>query len=217
MEAPTLFSSLVGGVVGALAAVDVPAEGERPPRPAPGTDWSGACQKLHAGARELEGFLQQAVFVAGKLALGIRVGFEQLSRSIADGTVPHQAPLDKADVEQSLDAGKQGAELLLRGGKLLLEAAVEAAKVAGTRALIAAEHGRHAVLRSLPHSQEKIAQVYSSFLRGYGAGAPRAVGYGAPAYAAPSYTAPSYQAPSYQAAPAYQAPPEAQAPTGFFW
>lgn len=207
-EVPTFFSSLVGGVVGAVAAVDVPADGERRPHPAPGTDWGLCCQKLHESGRELDGFLQQLTFIVGKMALGLRVGVEHLKCSLAEGRAPSNCCLlDKADVEQGVDAGKQGAAYLMRGGRLIIEALLEGAKVAATRSLIVVESSKEVVLRNIPYSQEKISQVYHSFLRGY-QGSSRAVGYGASSYQAPSYA---------PAAPSYGAPPASAEPSGFFW
>lgn len=211
-EVPTFFSGLVGGVVGAVAAVDVPAEGERAPRPAPGTDWSQCCQKLHESARELDGFVQQLTFIVGKVACCLRVGVEHLGRSLAEGKAPSPSCclMDKSDVDQGIDAGKQGAEFLLRGGRLVLEAIMEGAKVAATRTLIAVEGAKEAVLRNIPCTQEKIGQTYASFLRGYQGGA-RSIGGG--------YSASSYQASSYaQPQSSYGAPPSSAQPSGgFFW
>ncbi|CDJ44154.1 Sporozoite antigen [Eimeria tenella] len=213
-----LFSGLVGGVVGAVAAADLPAEGERAPRPAPGTAWTCCCSKLQEGARELEGFVQQLSFVAGKLACCLRVGAEQLARCAAEGRLPSSSSsssccallqLEKQDLEQSLEAGKQGAECLLRSSKLALEALLEGARVAATRGLLLVESSKDTVLRSIPHTQEKLAQAYSSFLRGYqGAAAGRSLGYGAPAAAYGQQQQPS----SYGAPPA-----SSQQPSGFFW
>lgn len=168
-EVPTFFSGLVGGVVGAVAAVDVPAEGERPPRPAPGTDWGQCCQKLHESARELDGFVQQLTFIVGKLACCLRTGVEHLGRCLQEGRAPTSGCclMDKSDVDQGIDAGKQGAEYLLRGGRLVLEAILEGAKVAATRSLILVENSREVVLRNIPYTQEKLGQTYCSFLRGY--------------------------------------------------
>lgn len=210
-EVPTFFSSLVGGVVGAVAAVDVPAEGERPPRPAPGTDWGHCCQKLHESARELDGFVQQLTFIVGKVASCLRIGAEHLGRCLAEGRSPATCCLmDKSDVDQGIDAGKQGAEYLLRGGRLVLEAILEGAKVVATRSLIVVEGTREVVLRNIPYTQEKISQTYSSFLRGYQGG--RAMG----GYSAPYQS----QQPSYgQPQASYGAPPVggAQPSGGFFW
>lgn len=212
-EVPTFFSGLVGGVVGAVAAIDVPAEGERAPRPAPGTDWCHCCQKLHESGRELEGFVQQLTFIVGKLACCLRCGVEHLSRSLAEGRAPSPSCLmEKCDVDQSLDAGKQGAEYLMRGGRLVIEAILEGAKVVATRSLIAVEGTKEVVLRNLPSTQEKISQAYSSFLRGYQGG--RSIssgGYG-------GYQAPSYQPPQQQQA-SYGAPPSSAQPSGggYFW
>lgn len=210
-EVPAFFSSLVGGVVGAVAAVDVPAEGERHPRPAPGTDWSLCCEKLHESGRELEGFLQQLTFIVGKVALGLRVGVEHLRLSLLEGRAPSSCSLlDKADVEQGVDAGRQGAAFLLRGGRLALEALLEGAKVAATRSLIAVESSKEVVLRNIPHSQEKLAQVYNSFLRGYQTSG-RSIGYGVTSYQPP----PSAYAPA--PAPAYGAAPPSEERSVFFW
>lgn len=219
-EVSTFFSGLVGGVVGAVAAVDVPAEGERAPRPAPGTDWGLCCQKLHESARELDGFVQQLTFVVGKFASCLRLGIECLGRSLAEGRAPSQCCLmDKSDVDQSIDAGRQGAEYLLRGGRLVLEGVLEGAKVAATRSLCAVEHTKEVVLRNIPYTQEKISQTYASFLRGYQSRSVGGGGYSA-SYAAPSYSQPP--ASSYGAPPAgssYGAPPSssAQPSGGFFW
>lgn len=204
-EVPTFFSGLMGGVVGAVAAVPVPAEGERVPRAAPGTDWGECCHKLHESGRELEGFVQQLTFIVGKAASCVRVGVEYLGRCLSEGRLTEGACLmDKSDVEQSLDAGKQGASYLLRGGRLVLEALLEGAKVAATRALIAVEGGKEVVLRNMPYTQEKLAQAYSSFLRGYQSGGRALGGYQAP--------------PAYHPPPSYGAPPPAsQEPSGFFW
>lgn len=204
-EATTFFSSLVGGVVGAVAAVDVPADGERAPRPAPGTDWSPCCHKLHESARELEGFVQQFTFIVGKLASCLRLGVEHLGCSLKEGRAPSGCCLmDKADVEQGIDAGKQGAEYLLRGGRLVLEAIFEGARVAATRGLLVVESSKEVVLRNIPYTQEKVSQVYASFLRGYQGGA-RSVGYSAPSYSQPPV------------ASSYGAPPSSAQPSGFFW
>lgn len=199
-EVPTFFSGLVGGVVGAVAAVDVPAEGERHPRPAPGTDWCHTWQKLHESGRELDGFVQQLTFIVGKLACCLRCGVEHLGQSLCEGRAPSACCLmEKCDVEQSLDAGKQGAEYLLRGGRLVLEAILEGAKVVATRSLIAVEGTKEVVLRNLPYTQEKISQTYGSFLRGYQSGG-RSIGGG--------YGGSSYQQQPHQ---------PSQAAGGFFW
>lgn len=199
-EAPSFFSGLVGGVLGAVVAVDVPADGERAPRPAPGTDWGVCMSKVGESARELDGFIQQLTFILGKVALGIRVGVEQLGRSLSEGRVPSGAILDRADFDQSIDAGRQGADFLVRGGKLALDALIEGAKVTATRVLIAVEHSRNVVMRNLPSTQEKISQTYASFLKGYQG---RSVGYSVPSYTAPPASA--YGAPSVPSA------------GGFFW
>lgn len=206
-EIPNFFSGLVGGVVGAVAAVDVPAHGERAPRPAPGTDWTQCCYKLHESARELDGFVQQLTFIVGKVACCLRVGVEHLGRSLAEGRAPSASALmDKSDVDQGIEAGKQGAEYLLRGGRLVLEAILEGAKVAATRTLIAVEGTKDVVMRNIPITQEKISQTYASFLRGYQGGASRSIGYS------------SYHAPSAYSQPSYGAPPPAEeSSTGFFW
>lgn len=192
--------------MGAVAAVDVPAEGERAPRPAPGTDWSACCGKLHETGRELEGFLQQVIFIVGKVALGLRVGVEHLGSSLSEGRAPTLALLDKSDVEQSLDAGKQGVEFLVRGGRAAFEALVEGAKVAATRALILVEHTREVVVRNIPSTQEKLGQVYSSFMRGYQSSG-RSLGY-------PAYSAPPTYASQQAAFGSYAAPPAS--PGSFF-
>nr|AAC26122.1 unknown protein RB1-a [Eimeria acervulina] len=202
-----LFSGLVGGVVGAVAAVDVPAEGERLPRPAPGTEWSLCCSKLGESGRELEGFVQQLTFILGKLASCMRVGIEHLSRCVAEGRPPSSCPclMNKADIDEGIGAGKQGADYLIRGGKLVLEALLEAAKVAATRGLILVEGSKDIILRNIPQTQEKLSQAYSSFLRGY-EGSGRSLGGYAPSYQQ------QQQHPS-----SYGAAPSSQQASGFFW
>lgn len=215
-EVPTFFSGLVGGVVGAVAAVDVPAEGERPPRPAPGTDWGHCCQKLHESARELDGFVQQLTFIVGKVASCLRMGVEHLGRCLSEGRAPSPSCclMDKSDVDQGIDAGKQGADYLMKGGRLALEAILEGAKVAATRSLIMVETSRTVVLRNIPYTQEKISQTYSSFLRGYQGGRSSLGGGG---YSAPSHhQQPSYGQPPQQSS--YGAPPSSSERSGgFFW
>ncbi|KAL8435130.1 hypothetical protein Efla_006351 [Eimeria flavescens] len=213
------FTTLVGGVVGAVVAVDVPADGERAPRPAPGTEWSTCCYKLHESARELDGFVQQFTFIIGKLACCMRVGVEHLGRSLSEGRAPSPSCclMDKSEVDQSIDAGKQGGEALLRGGRLALEALFEGAKVAARRALIAAEATKEVVLRNAPYTQEKISQAYQSFLRGYQSGG-RSLGGGYSSYQAPSYGQPQHQRQEQQQ-PSYGAPPPSsqQQPSGGFF
>lgn len=211
-----VLSSLLGGVVGAVACVDVPAEGERAPRPAPGTDWTGCCSLLQQSCRELDGCVQQATFLLGQLACCMRTGVQTVGCCLAEGR-PLSASscclLDKAEVEQSIDASKRGAHCLLRGGRLALEAAAEAAKVAATRALIVLEAAREAVCKHAPHTQEKLGQAYASFLRGY-QGAARQLHHAAAPAAPPAYQLYGSQQPS----TSYGAPPASAAqPSGFFW
>ena len=210
-EVPTFFSSLVGGVVGAVAAVDVPAEGERRPRPAPGTDWSHTWQKLSESGRELDGFVQQLTFIVGKVAGCLRCGSEHLCKSLSEGRAPSACCLmDKSDVDQSIDSCKQGAEFLLRGGRLVLEAILEGAKVVATRSLLAVEGTREVVLRNIPYTQEKISQTCCSFMKGYKS---RSIGSSGGGYSSSSYQQSSYQQPSYGAPPSSSGQPS----TGFFW
>lgn len=202
------FSGLVGGVVGAVAAVDLPAEGERLPKAAPGTAWGDCRHKLGEGVNELERFLQEITFVIGKLASCMRLGLEHLTTCIAQGKAPSSSCLcllDKNDVHQSIEAGKQGGEYLLRASKLLLEALLEASKVAATRSLLLVENSKQIILSSVPITQEKLHQTYSSFLRGYQSSSRASVGYGQPSY--------HQQQPS-----SYGAPPATeQQSSGFFW
>nr|AAA93058.1 refractile-body associated protein [Eimeria bovis] len=206
-EASTFFSGLMGGVVGAVAAVPVPGS--------PGTDWSACYSKLQESGRELEGFVQQLVFIAGKMASCLCAGGDILGRCLAEGRVPSGSsccPIDKSDVDQGLDAAKQGANYLMRGGRLVLEALMEGAKVAATRTLVAVEGGKEVVLRNLPYTQDKLSQAYSSFLRGYQSGG-RSLGY--QGYQAPSYH--HQERPSGYGAPQHQQQQPQQPSGGFFW
>ncbi|KAL8441356.1 hypothetical protein Emag_007256 [Eimeria magna] len=205
------FGSLMAGVAGAVVAADPPA---------PGTEWAPCCQKLHESARELDGFVQQLTFIVGKVACCMRVGVEHLGRSLSEGRAPSASCclMDKSEVDQSIDAGRQGGEALLRGGRLVLEALVEGARVTAKRALIAAEAAKEVVLRNAPYTQEKINQTYHSFLRGYQTGS-RSIGGGYSSYQAPSYgQQPQHQ--RHEQQPSYGAPPpssQQQPSGGFFW
>ncbi|KAL8437425.1 hypothetical protein ACSSS7_001020 [Eimeria intestinalis] len=185
------FGSLMAGVAGAVVAADPPA---------PGTEWSPCCQKLHEGARELDGFVQQFTFIVGKVACCMRVGVEHLGRSLSEGRAPSASCclMDKSEVDQSIDAGKQGGEALLRGGRLLLEALVEGARVTAKRVLIAAEAAKDVVLRNAPYTHEKLNQTYHSFMRGYQAGSRSIGGGGYSSYQGSSYQSSYGQQPQHQ-------------------
>ncbi|CDJ49936.1 Refractile-body associated protein, related [Eimeria brunetti] len=213
------FSGLVGGVVGAAAAVDVPAEGERLPRQQQGTEWGCCCSKLSDSSKELEGFLLQLSFVAGKLASCLKLGVEHLASCVAEGRVLSSSSssssclclMDKNDVQESIEAGRQGANCLLRSSKLALEALLEAAKVAAARGLILAESSKNLLLRNIPQAQDKLQQTYSQFLKGYqssSSSSSRGLGYG-------SY----HQQQQQQQPSSYGAPPasQQQPSSTFFW
>nr|WMD28029.1 SO7 protein [Eimeria maxima] len=212
------FSGIIGGIIGAAAAVDVPAEGERHPRAAAGTDWGVCTAKLGDTIKEIETVINSVSFIAGKLANCLRIGIEHLSKCILSPSSSSSSflssssscpcLLDKNDINEGIEAGRQGTECLLRGGKLFIEVLIDASKIAATRCLLLAASSKDIIIRQLPYTQDKLYKTYSSFLRGYQSSAAARLG-GA---AAAPYSAAAQQQPSYGAPPASQQPSG-----GFFW